>query len=147
MESKIEFVEATDEKTLKEVQDVLISVFVEGQGIDKAAVLDTTGGVVRQYVLRSDGRPVGSIRSNLNEKGYKIQRVAIIESERSAGLGSHLIQLLIQTIKQERKCDERIYSEIQSQTKSYYEKNGFRVDTEHPKIIQNIEHFYAEYIE
>ena len=120
---------------------------MEGQKIDREAVLDTTGGVVRQYVMRLDGRPVGSIRSNLNEHGYKIQRVAILESERNVGLGSVMIQKLIELIKQTRQHHEQIYSEIQSQTKSYYEKNGFRVDSGEPKIIQGIEHFYAEYIE
>jgi len=54
-----------------------------------------------------------------------------------------MIQLLIQIILQDRQHNEPIYSEIQSQTKTYYEKNGFKVDTEHPKLIQNIEHYYA----
>jgi predicted GNAT family N-acyltransferase len=109
-------------------------------------VLDRTGDI-KEYLLYQGGTPIGTIRSNLTDKGYKIQRVAILQNHRSNKSGSFMLTKLLDLIKKERQNkDLFIYCEIQATAKNFFEKNGFDVDENIYKIV-GIDHYYAEYKE
>lgn len=132
----------TTDKDLEEYDKVQISVFVEEQEINKEAVMDKTGNVTF-FNFYSDDIHVGAVRFNHKEKGYKIERVAILKDQRKKGYGKKMLMAIIEEIKKVIKEGEIIFSEIQAHTKEFYLSCGFDVDVEHPMIIQNIQHYYA----
>lgn len=138
----MELVTISTESQMKEHNYILTQVFTIGQNIDESCVMDKTGDLTF-YILYVDGKAVGTLRSNQKENGLKIERVAVLEEYRGNGYGSIMLNKLVEMLKSTRKEGEQIYSYIQAQTQSYYERNGFLVDVEHPMIIQNLKHYKA----
>lgn len=134
--------ECVSEDDFKLFDEVQIKVFVEGQNIDKDAVMDKTGEL-KFFNFYVDDHHVGSIRHNHKTKGYKIQRVAIKADHRRKGYGKKMLMAVLDDIRSVIKEGEVIFSEIQHQTKEFYLACGFDVDTDHPMTIQNILHYNA----
>jgi predicted GNAT family N-acyltransferase len=125
-------------------KSIQIKVFAEGQGIDREAVLDTSGNCTF-FLFYVGEELVGAIRHNKKDEGYKIERVAILEEHRRKGYGQVMLDKIVQICLGLVEGEDKVYSYIQEQTLSFYLKCGFDVDTEHEMTIQNIKHYKAVY--
>ena len=145
-EPNTSLVKVETEADMDTYNNIMIEVFHIGQKISKEAVLDQTGDLTF-FLFKADDEVVGALRHNKKDLGYKIERVAILSKHRRKGYGKTMIDLIVAEIKKIKAPEDKIFSYIQFQTKSFYLRCNFEVDTEHPMVIQNIEHYKAFYKE
>jgi predicted GNAT family N-acyltransferase len=78
--------------------------------------------VSTHFIANFESNPVGTARYRQTEKGYKLERIAVLREFRKKGIAS----LLIQTMLKEIPANQKIYLHAQIQAKEVYDKNGFK---------------------
>lgn len=101
-------------------------VFVTGQ---RCRYVDPDGKDLDsvQVYASEEGRVVGCLRIYQKKTGVlQIGRVAVLESLRANGVGSRMMRLAIEYVK-ENHPDGKIYLEAQTHAICFYERLGFKV--------------------
>ncbi|WP_226481037.1 GNAT family N-acetyltransferase [Natrinema amylolyticum] len=71
------------------------TVFVEEQGVDEDLEYDDHDETAVHFVAYDDGEPIGAARLREYEAGVgKVERVAVLESRRTEGVGRALMEAL-----------------------------------------------------
>ena len=97
-EIKLADTEELKEKAFK----IREEVFVVEQRVDKREEFDEFENSSRHFVvLDPNGEPIGASRWRRTEKGIKMERFAVKESLRGAGIGQALVQATLDDIKEE----------------------------------------------
>ena len=73
------------------------------------------------FLLINNGNPVATARHRKTQKGFKLERFAVIESERGKGFGMMILNAILDDLKKIRKK----YLHAQKQVIEFYEKVGF----------------------
>jgi predicted GNAT family N-acyltransferase len=91
------------------------------------------------FLALYDGIPAGTARWRKTDKGYKLERFAVLEEFRNEGVASALLQTVIADLPEK---DKLIYLHAQLTAKGLYAKHGFtevgdhfwEADIEHVKM-------------
>lgn len=112
------------EPPLEEALAIRFQVFVEEQGVDPALEVDDYDGVAWHVLARADGEPVGTARLvMLDQQRAKIGRVAVLPEHRGHGIGTQLVQLLMEYARREGRKEALLDAQLSAM--SLYEKLGF----------------------
>lgn len=102
-------------------------VFVEEQKVSRSDEFDEFEAISRHFVaLDEDGTPIGAARWRATDKGIKLERFAVKQSHRSKGLGSKLVQAVLEDIQTQKGKGHYLYLHAQLGAVPLYEKFGFQ---------------------
>jgi len=111
-----------DQKLFEVCSSIRTRVFVEEQKVDRKLEYDHEEES-HFYLLYVDGKPVATARWRETDKGIKLERFAMLKEFRNQGLGSELLQAVLNDVQ---KLDKKIYLHSQLMAVSYYERAGFK---------------------
>ena len=74
------------------------------------------------FLLFEDEVPLATARHRKTEKGFKLERFAVLEAARGKGYGMQILQAILHDLKNEKELK---YMHAQQQVIPFYEKVGF----------------------
>jgi predicted GNAT family N-acyltransferase len=74
------------------------------------------------FLATVDGEPAGASRWRKTDKGYKLERFAVLQKFRGMGVGQELVKTVLDDLPADAKY---VYMHAQIQAVSLYEKFGF----------------------
>ncbi len=94
------------------------------------------------YLASLNGKPVGTARWRRTEKGFKLERFAVLKEARNSGVGSSLVKHLLNELSDQT---EKKYLHAQLTAAPLYAKHGFKPEgenfweagIEHVKMVRN----------
>lgn len=98
-------------------------VFVDEQGVDPKLELENED-VSTHFIALLDNRPCGACRYRKTDKGYKLERFAVLKEFRGKRVGQALVAAVLDDIPD---AAELIYLNAQVDAVSLYAKFGFAV--------------------
>ncbi len=127
-----------DQNMTRECRIIRDRVFLEEQGVPFA--LENGGNSEAQFYLAYDTSreseiPIGCARYRETEKGYKIERVAVLPGYRDRAVGVAIIARMLQDIPR-----TQAYLHAQEGARRFWERVGFEVVGE-PFYEAEIRHF------
>ncbi|MEO9474818.1 MAG: GNAT family N-acetyltransferase [Cyclobacteriaceae bacterium] len=133
----------------KELQDKVFAlrqeVFVVEQEVRSEEEFDEFESISRHFIAFEDDLPVGVARWRATDKGIKLERFAVKQSHRGAGVGSALVQAVLSDISQNVGNGQYLYLHAQLTAIPLYTKFGF--EKTGPQFEEcNIQHFKMERI-
>lgn len=137
----VEFAEITDSQSLNEVFSIRRVVFVEEQQVDAEEEYDEFESSSRHFLLRVAGQGVATGRFRSTEKGWKVERMAVLAGERGKGYGEQVLRGMLALIP---KDGRPIYLHAQEHALAFYRKNDFLPQGER-FWEANIPHFKCVY--
>ncbi len=137
----MEFAEITDSQSLDEVFAIRRVVFVEEQQVDPAEEYDEFESSSRHFLLRVAGKGVATGRFRSTDKGWKVERMAVLAGERGKGYGEQVLRGMLKLIP---KDGRPIYLHAQEHALEFYRKNDFLPQGER-FWEANIPHFKCVY--
>ena len=100
-------------------------VFCEEQKVSKDIEFDGLDHLCVHFVVYKKNHPIGTARLREKRKGiFKIERVAILKSERLRGTGKFLMLSLIENVRENENLVKLILHS-QTQVINFYKKLGF----------------------
>ncbi len=79
------------------------------------------------YLASLNGKPVGTARWRKTEKGFKLERFAVLKEARNSGVGSSLVKHLLNELSDQT---EKKYLHAQLTAAPLYAKHGFKPEGE-----------------
>lgn len=108
------------------VTKIRTEVFVQEQAVDEAEEYDGFEETSRHFLAVVDGKPAGTARWRTTEKGFKLERFAVLKAFRRKGVGSHLVQATLEEVLPKAGLDKaKIYLHAQVQALPFYAELGF----------------------
>jgi len=121
MSYKIQISKVTDPALLEKVFAIRREVFVGEQNC--APELEWEFEDESNHFLATvNGEPAGASRWRKTEKGYKLERFAVLKKFRGIGVGQQLVKAVLNDLP---KGAEHVYLHAQIQAVSLYEKFSF----------------------
>ncbi|MDP2188440.1 MAG: GNAT family N-acetyltransferase [Sphingobacteriaceae bacterium] len=121
--ANIQIKEISDSVLLKAVFEIRQKVFVEEQAVDPEEEYDEFEDSSRHFLLLAGGKPCATGRFRSTDKGWKIERMAVLAEERGNGYGGMVLQKMLEQVPQ----DERpIYLHAQEHALSFYQRHHFK---------------------
>jgi len=117
-------------------------VFIEEQGISSDLEYDDDTVSAEYLMIMSKGKPLGTCRWRITEKGIKMERFAVLVSYRKKGIGSLLITEALKSIL---PLGLKVYIHSQQSAIKFYEKNKFEI-IGNAFFEAGIKHYFMEYI-
>ncbi|HEY0177940.1 MAG TPA: GNAT family N-acetyltransferase [Pedobacter sp.] len=116
-------------------------VFVEEQGVAPELELENEEESVH-FLALSDNQPCGACRYRKTDKGYKLERFAVLKEFRGKRVGLAMVAAVLDDIPD---TAEAIYLNAQADAVSLYSKFGFAVEGEqfeeagipHVRMVKN----------
>lgn len=100
-------------------------VFVVEQLVSEAEEYDEYEAGCPHFLAQVDGRPAGTARWRQTEKGYKLERFAVLLPYRKLGVGAALVKAVLAEVLP-LASGLPIYLHAQIQAAPFYEKLGFK---------------------
>ena len=113
LKNEIEVILAEDETILWQVYAIRKQVFVEEQEVDKGDEFDEFEHSSRHFLARVEGKPAGTARWRMTDKGCKLERFAVISGARAHGIGSALMSAILSDIEKETGGGQYLYLHAQ----------------------------------
>ena len=79
------------------------------------------------FLVLDNGKSVATARHRKTDKGYKLERFAVLESEREKGYGKIVLKAILDDLSDFKGL---IYMHAQKQVLPFYEKLGFKKEGE-----------------
>ncbi len=98
-------------------------VFVREQSVPVELEFENEASSVH-FLLWVDGRPVGCGRYRRTLDGLKLERIAVLRSERGKGHGKAIVDGLVAAVR--TKGGTSIYLNSQTSVRGFYERSGFK---------------------
>lgn len=98
-------------------------VFVEEQGVDLALEIEGEDGAYLHLLALDEGKPVGTLRVTAKGEAAKIERVAVLSSQRGTGVGRAMMQNILNILR-DRGFEKAILGS-QISALSFYQQLGF----------------------
>lgn len=136
--NRIEVKQVSEPAALQQAFAIRHEVFVIGQNCP--AVLEEEGNDSAVHFLAwYDGIPAGAGRYRQTDKGFKLERIAVLDRFRKLGVGDALVKALLENLKGKGS----IYLHSQLAAAGLYTANGFvkegalftEADMEHVKMV------------
>lgn len=112
-------------KDWETVKQIRFKVFVEEQHVDEREEYDEFEDVSHHYLALVNGNPAGTARWRATEKGFKLERFAVLLAYRGSGVGSRLVEKVLDSVKKVNTYESMVYLHAQVQALPFYEKHGF----------------------
>lgn len=119
-------------------------VFVIGQNVPEEEEIDGYEKASIHFIAKKDGVPCGAARWRITAEGVKLERFAVLEKFRGTGVGSALVEAVLNDIKTNADAkDKKHYLNAQLTAIPLYRKFGFK---EVGEIFQecDIDHYRME---
>ena len=110
-----------DENLMKEAHRIRYEVFVIGQNCPEELEWEFEEESTHFLLIEND-IPLASARHRKTEKGYKLERFAVLSQARGKGYGMLILKAILEDIKE---SNELKYMHAQEQVIPFYEKVGF----------------------
>ena len=110
-----------DENLKKEAHRIRYVVFVIGQNCPEELEWEFEEESTHFLLIEND-IPLASARHRKTEKGYKLERFAVLSEARGKGYGMLILKAILEDIKE---SNELKYMHAQEQVIPFYEKVGF----------------------
>ncbi|MEM9895441.1 MAG: GNAT family N-acetyltransferase [Bacteroidota bacterium] len=102
-------------------------VFVKEQKVDAQDEFDEFEATSHHFVaLNKTGDPIGSARWRITSKGIKLERFTVKKALRGKGIGSDLVQAVLEDIQGIHGADQYLYLHAQLTAVDLYLKFGFK---------------------
>lgn len=121
MEKQVQIVKATDQECLKKVFAIRKIVFVEEQNCPPDLEWEFEEESNHFLALYNDVA-VGACRWRKTEKGYKLERFAVLKDHRGKGIGKLLVKAVIADLPEDL---DYVYLHAQIQAVDFYNKLNF----------------------
>lgn len=121
MQNKIDIKKVSDKENLEKVFAIRRRVFVEEQDCPPELEWEFEDES-NHFLARVDGIPVAACRWRKTDKGYKLERFAVLKEYRGKGLGQALVKAVLADLPSEA---EYIYLHAQILAIGLYEKFQF----------------------
>jgi predicted GNAT family N-acyltransferase len=121
MSQKIQVQKVTEPADLEKVFAVRREVFVVEQNCPPELEWEFEDES-NHFLATVDGEPAGASRWRKTDKGYKLERFAVLEKFRGKGVGQELVRIVLDDLP---KDAEYIYMHAQIQAVPLYEKFDF----------------------
>lgn len=121
----IRVIKIVHQKDLQEAFSIREKVFVIGQNVAKEDEYDEHEAISTHFLCFYGDEPCGTARWRITEKGIKLERFAVLEDYRGKGIGSALVQSVLEDIKRSPSKDQLKYLHAQLSAVALYEKFGF----------------------
>ena len=118
----IEKFEFSNKKLMQISHKIRYEVFVIGQNCAEELEWENEEESTH-FLLIEDGQPVATARHRKTEKGFKLERFAVLEKERGKGYGLKILKAILDDL---REHHELKYMHAQIQVVPFYEKVGFK---------------------
>jgi len=106
------------------IKEIRYEVFVVEQKVDEAEEYDEFESECPHFLAYAEGTPAGTARWRTTEKGFKLERFAVLENFRKFGVGSALVQAVLAEVLPISE-GKKIYLHAQVQALPFYQKLGF----------------------
>lgn len=134
-------VRTAEDSDLSAVFDIRKQVFVVEQAVDPREEYDEYESSCTHLIAEWEGQPVGTARFRSTEKGWKIERMAVLVSFRKLGVGRALLHEILVRLPSDGRL---IYLHAQEHALGFYESAGF-IRTGNRFYEANIPHFLCRY--
>lgn len=104
----------------RQIRDV---VFVQEQNVAPEIEFDGLDKDCRHFLLFEKETPVATARYRETEKGYKLERFAVLKEHRGKHYGAELVKAIMSEVK---AAGKKIYMNAQEYAEKFYEKFGFQ---------------------
>ena len=121
MPSKTEVKKATEQADLDKAFAVRRDVFVVEQDCPPELEWEFDDESTH-FLATVDGEPAGACRWRKTEKGYKLERFAVLQKFRGFGIGQALVKTVLDNLPADA---DYVYLHAQVQAVSLYKKFGF----------------------
>ena len=123
----LQVIKISNQKDLDTAWAIRKVVFVIGQNCAEEIEWEYEDESIH-FLALYDGVPAGTARWRKTDKGYKLERFAVLEEFRNEGVASALLQTVIADLPEK---DKLIYLHAQLTAKGLYAKHGFTEVGEH----------------
>jgi predicted GNAT family N-acyltransferase len=130
-----------DHEMLDMAHEIRNKVFVGELDIDPNLEYDMYEGAAHHYLVKLDGKPVGTARWRETEEGIRLERFAVLPEERNHHIGKVLLK---EILKEVIPLGKKIFLHAQLKAVPFYERNGFRRSGE-IFFEARYGHYYMEY--
>ncbi|XBP67743.1 GNAT family N-acetyltransferase [Bacillus velezensis] len=128
-------------KTEKQLNDAFFvrkEVFVKEQHVPEEEEIDQFEDTSEHIVIYDGGQPVGAGRWRLKDGHGKLERICVMKSHRSLGVGAIIMQALEKAAA--AKGAGGFILHAQTQAVPFYEKQGYRVTSGEEFLDAGIPH-------
>ena len=122
MQNKIEVKRVSDETDMENVFAIRRKVFVDEQECPPELEWEFEDEA-RHFLATVNGLPAGASRWRQTDKGYKLERFAVLKEHRNLGLGQALVSAVLNDLPVQA---DYIYLHAQLAAMGLYEKFGFK---------------------
>lgn len=112
----------TDIEKADQAFSIRNEVFVEEQKVSRDEEYDEYEEVATHYLVFNNDKAAGTCRWRITDKGIKLERFAVRQSERNNGIGSLLVFTVLNDV---RNYEKVIYLHSQVSAMRLYAKAGF----------------------
>ena len=119
--SKIEVEQVTDPAALEKVFAIRHEVFVEEQGCPHELEIEFNDQSIH-FLVTVDGEPAGACRYRKTDKGYKLERFAVLSKFRGFGVGQEMVRAVLAALPADAAY---VYLHAQLDAVSLYSRFGF----------------------
>lgn len=134
----MESIIAKTEKQLNDAFFVRKEVFVKEQHVPEEEEIDQFEDTSEHIVIYDGGQPVGAGRWRLKDGHGKLERICVMKSHRSLGVGAVIMQALEKAAA--AKGADSFILHAQTQAVPFYEKQGYRVTSGEEFLDAGIPH-------
>ncbi len=110
-----------DDKLMEQCHKIRHEVFVIGQKCPKELEWEYEEESTH-FLVTNNNKAVATARHRKTEQGYKLERFAVLHTERKKGYGRMVLKAILKDLLNYRVS---IYLHAQIQVISFYEKEGF----------------------
>ncbi|APA02214.1 MULTISPECIES: GNAT family N-acetyltransferase [Bacillus] len=134
----MESIIAKTEKQLNDAFFVRKEVFVKEQHVPEEEEIDQFEDTSEHIVIYDGGQPVGAGRWRIKDGHGKLERICVMKSHRSLGVGAVIMQALEKAAA--AKGADSFLLHAQTQAVPFYEKQGYRVTSGEEFLDAGIPH-------
>ncbi|MES5394822.1 GNAT family N-acetyltransferase [Bacillus amyloliquefaciens] len=134
----MEAIIAKTEKQLNDAFFVRKEVFVKEQHVPEEEEIDQFEDTSEHIVIYDGGQPVGAGRCRLKDGHGKLERICVMKSHRSLGVGVIIMRALEKAAA--AKGADSFILHAQTQAVPFYEKQGYRVTSDEEFLDAGIPH-------
>ena len=108
------------------VRKIRYEVFVEEQKVDESEEYDEFEETSHHFLALADGKAVGTARWRKTEKGYKLERFAVLKEFRGMKIGEEILRFVLEEVIPKAQSELKpIYLHAQLQALPFYAKQDF----------------------